>query len=145
MMDSIYQQATSVRNDFSTVMDKAIYEKPQLISRTKDQLVLVGADMLNTMLQSAIVHVTVEPGDNAKNIYQLEEIPDIFVEADTDEEAFNELANDLLDYAQTFYNDFALYSHAPNRVKHIPYVMRAIALGNTKKVREMIVCQAGKR
>lgn len=144
MMDSIYQQATSVRNDFSTVMDKAIYEKPQLISRTKDRLVLVGADMLNTMLQSAIVHVTVEPGDNAKSIYQLEEIPDIFVEVETDAEAIDALAYDLLDYAQTFYNDFALYSHAPNRIKHIPYVMRAIALGKTKKVREMLVCQVGR-
>ena len=47
MNNVLYQQATSVRNDFSTVMDKAIYEKPQLISRTKDQLVLIGTDMLN--------------------------------------------------------------------------------------------------
>lgn len=42
------------------------------------------------------------------------------------------------------YQQATLYSHAPNRIKHIPYVMRAIALGNTKKVREMLVCQVGR-
>ena len=144
MNELLYQQATSVRNDFSTVMDKAIYEKPQLISRTKDQLVLIGADMLNAVLQSATVHVGNEPGDGGKRLYQLEEISDIFTEASSDTEAMDVLAADLLEYAKTYYSDFALYRHSPNRGRHLPYVMRALALGTPAKVREMLVCQAGK-
>lgn len=144
MNEVLYQQATAVRNDFSTVMDKAIYEKPQLISRTKDQLVLIGTDMLNTMLQSATVHVGIEPGDDGLLLYQLEEISDIFTEASSDADALDVLAADLLEYAKTYYTDFALYSHSQNRVRHLPYVMRALALGTPAKVRDMLVCQAGK-
>lgn len=144
MNNALYQQATSVRNDFSTVMDKAIYEKPQLISRTKDQLVLIGTDMLNTVLQSSTLHVRIEPGDDGMSIYQLEEISDIFTEAATDAEAMDVLAADLLEYAKTYYSDFSLYSHSPNRVRHLPYVMRALALGTPAKAREMLVCQVGK-
>ena len=138
MNDALYQQATAVRNDFSTVMDKAIYEKPQLISRTKDQLVLMGTELLNTMLQASTVHVTTEPGDGDTLLYQLEEIPDIFEESASENEALDALANDLLEYARTYYRDFPLYSHAPNRVAHLPYVMRALALGTSAKVREML-------
>ena len=144
MNEVLYQQATAVRNDFSSVMDRAIYERPQLISRTKDQLVLIGAEMLNTMLQSSVVHVRTEPGDGSAKIYQLEEIPDIFTEAESDETALDTLAGDLLEYAKTYYSEFALYSHSPNRVGHLPYVMRVLALGTPKKAKEMLSCRAGR-
>lgn len=144
MNDILHQQAPTVHNDFSAVMDMAVYEKPQLISHTKDQLVLMGAEMLNTILQSSIVHVAIEPGDDGAQLYQLEEIPDIFTESANQEEALDGLARDLLEYAKTYYEDFELYVHAPNRLRHLPYVMRALALGTPQKTREMILCQAGK-
>ena len=144
MNDALFQQATAVRSDFSTVMDKAIYEKPQLISRTKDQLVLVGTEMLNKMLLSSTLHVRADAGDGDNQIYQLEEIPDILTEAASESEALDTLSSDVLEYAKTYYGDFALYSHAPNRIHHLPYVMRALALGTPAKVREMLICQAGK-
>ena len=144
MNDALYQQATAVRNDFSSVMDRAIYEKPQLISRTKDQLVLMGTDLLNTMLQASTLHVTTEPGDGDMLLYQLEEIPDILTESASESEALDTLADDLLEYARIYYRDFALYSHSPNRAAHLPYVMRALALGTAGKVREMLLCQAGR-
>ena len=125
-------------------MDKAIYERPQMIRRTKDQLVLIGAEMLNTVLQASVIHVRIEPGDDGKQLYQMEEIPDIFTTAASENEALDTLAVDLLEYAKTFYRDFVLYSHAPNRVGHLPYVMRALALGTPEKTKEMLLCQAGK-
>ena len=100
--------------------------------------------ILRVPFRSATVHVGIEPGDADLLLYQLEEIPDIFTEVASDAEALDVLAGDLLEYAKTYYGDFALYSHSPNRVRHLPYVMRALALGTPAKVREMLVCQAGK-
>ena len=144
MNGALYQQADSVRNDFSGVMDRAVYDRPQLIRRRKDQLVLIDTDMLNTILQSSVLHVRIEPGDGGGEIYQLEEIPDIFTESQSRGTALQTLAADLLEYAGTYYSQFALYSHAPNRAGHLPYVMRVLALGTPEKVKEMLLCRAGR-
>ena len=36
----VYQSATEVRANFSEVMDKAVYERPQFIRRTRNNAVI---------------------------------------------------------------------------------------------------------
>lgn len=59
-------------------------------------------------------------------------------------EARTALGNDILEYAEEYYNDFQQYYHSPNRSGHFPYVMKALMIGDGKKIGEEIACQAGK-
>ena len=59
-------------------------------------------------------------------------------------EARAKLANAILEYAQDYYNDFAYWGSAPNRRSHIPYVFKALFIGDTRKIGENIRCLVGK-
>ena len=54
------------------------------------------------------------------------------------------LAKSILEYSVDFYNDFNLYSNAPNKSDEIPYVFKALALDDVEKIKECIKCQVGK-
>ena len=69
---------------------------------------------------------------------------DLIVNAETEEEAITKLAEEILEYAEDFYNEFNVWSIAPNRKAHIPYVFKVLILDDIKKVEELISCQNGK-
>ena len=55
------------------------------------------------------------------------------------------LGNAILNYSFDYYNDYALYSHSPNRKEHIPYIFKALIMDNPQKIGESIICHAGKK
>ncbi len=144
-MDRIYQSATVVRSNFSDTIDKAIYDRPQFINRTKDVTLLVGAELLNSILSSSVIHYSAHY-DKKDKIYVITntEIEDIIASGDSLEEAETDLAASLLEYAHEYYDEFGLYSRTPNRKGHLPFVIRLLSLDNVDKVKEMLVCQNGK-
>lgn len=58
-------------------------------------------------------------------------------------EARKKLAAAIMKYSKDFCNDFSYWSSAPNRKVHLPYVFKAIAIGDVQKIGESIKCQAG--
>ena len=40
-------------------------------------------------------------------------------------------------------DDYMVYSHSPNRKKHIPYIFKALIIDNPEEIGEMIVCRDG--
>ena len=63
------------------------------------------------------------------------------VENDTDEsDARARLAAAILEYAENYYSDFSYWSSAPNRASHIPYVLKALFIGDIQKIGESIKC-----
>lgn len=63
---------------------------------------------------------------------------DLVENGNTEEEACKKLAESILEYAQEFYEEYSLWSKAPNRKKHIPYVLKAIILSDIKQIAEEI-------
>ena len=59
-------------------------------------------------------------------------------------EARMKLAAAILEYAEDYYNDFSYWSSAPNRKSHIPYIFKALFIGDIQKIGDSIQCQAGK-
>lgn len=59
---------------------------------------------------------------------------DLIENAPTEEEAMLALAQSILDYAKEFHREFNLWSNAPNRKTHLPYVVKALILGDTRKI-----------
>ena len=135
--------ATDVRKEWSTVIDNTIREKPQFIRRTRDYMMLADIEFLEILLESYKFTANKLREKDKSITLVLNEI-DLIVNAKTEEEAKTKLAEEILEYAEDFYNEFNVWSIAPNRKAHIPYVFKVLILDDIKKIEELISCQNGK-
>ena len=55
-----------------------------------------------------------------------------------------QLGRAILEYAEDYYKEFQVWSAAPNRKGHVPYVLKALITGDASKLGDMIKCQAGR-
>ena len=72
----------------------------------------------------------------------LEEL-DLIENASSKENCLLSLLDAMKDYARDFYDEFALWSSAPNRKSHIPYVLKILSSSDSELL-EDIVCRNGK-
>lgn len=142
MIDMLSANATDVRKNWSSVVDSVIREKPVIIKRTRDFMVLANRELFSDMLSAYTFSAKKFVEDDGSVTLSLNEM-DIAENAPTEDEAKRALAIAVLDYAEDFYNDFHYWSSAPNRKAHIPYVLRALLLDDAEKIGECISCQAG--
>ena len=143
MRDMLTLNATDVRKEWSTVIDNTIREKPQFIRRTRDYMMLADIEFLEILLESYKFTAKKLIEKDKSITLSLNEI-DLIVNAKTEEEAMTKLAEEILEYAEDFYNEFNVWSIAPNRKAHIPYVFKVLILDDIKKIEELISCQSGK-
>ncbi len=142
MIDMYALNATDVRKDFSTIIDKAVREKPQFIKRTRDRMLLSDISFLETLLSGYTFSANRFVEEDGSITLSLNEL-DLMENAPTEAECVKILAQSILDYADDFYREYAYWSSAPNRKAHIPYVFKALILGDTGKVGALIQCRDG--
>ncbi len=133
--------ATEVRKNWSLTLDTVIREKPVYVKRTRDNVAILNQDTLNDILSAYLFlakQYTEADGSITLSAVDL----DIAVNAGNLDDAKMELAKDIKEYSEDFYNDFSTWSAALNRKKHIPYVLKALTL-ETKVLAEEIICQNG--
>ena len=137
------QNATDVRRNWSEVTDRVIREKPQFIKRTRDCMVLTDVKLFESLL--AVYHMTADIfiEDDGSITLSLREL-DLAENAPTEAEARKLLGESILDYAEDFYKEFQLWSVAPNRKSHIPYVLKALVINDAGMIGDAVECQAGK-
>ena len=135
--------ATDVRKNWSEVSESVIREKPQFIKKTRDYMVLSNMEFMDMLLSGYSFTAQKYVEEDGSITLSLNEL-DLVENADTEGDAIDALANSILEYAVDFYNDFNVWSTAPNRVQEIPYVFKALILDDPKKIGERIQCQAGK-
>ena len=135
--------ATDVRKDWSTVVDNTVRVKPQFFKRTRDYLFLSDLRFMEELLSGysySAVRLDEEDGSVTLALNEID-----LVENGTDEsDARARLAAAILEYAEDYYSDFSYWGSAPNRASHIPYVFKALFIGDVQKIGEAIQCQAGK-
>lgn len=135
--------ATEVRKEWSSVVDGVIRERPILIKRTRDKIwlsdVQTMADILNAY-QFTEEHFV---EDDASITLSLNEM-DLIENAATETEARLLLAQSIAEYAAEYYEHYAVYSKAPNRKAHIPYVFKALLTEDINLLGESILCHDGK-
>ena len=135
--------ATEVRKEWSSVVDGVIRERPILIKRTRDKIwlsdVQTMADILNAY-QFTEEHFV---EDDASITLSLNEM-DLIKNAATETEARLLLAQSIAEYAAEYYEHYAVYSKAPNRKAHIPYVFKALLTEDINLLGESILCHDGK-
>lgn len=135
--------ATDARKDWSRVFDKVVREKPQFIRRTRDNVLMTDLNLIKELLDVYTFSATKYMEDDNTITLSLNEL-DLVVNGETEDDAKEKLAADILEYAQDYYDDFHYWSSAPNRKKHIPYVLKALILEDINKIGDSIKWQDGK-
>ena len=135
--------ATDVRREWSTIVDNTVRQKPQFFKRTRDYLVLSDLHFMEELLAAySYSAVRMDEKDGSITL-ALNEI-DLVENGKDETEARVKLAASILEYADDYYNEFSYWSSAPNRRSHIPYVFKALFIGDIQKIGDSIQCQAGK-
>lgn len=142
MNDMLTLNATDFRKEFSQTIDSAVREKPQFIKRTRDHLMLADVDFIDAILSAYNFTAKKYIEDDDSVTLSLNEI-DLAENGGTEKEARKKLAESIIEYAEDFYNEFELWSAAPNRRDHIPFVFKALIIDDTDKIGDLIQCQNG--
>ena len=137
-MKVIYKPSSEVRSHFSETIDKAVYDKPQFIKRTHDQTVLLSTELLSAVLTDVSFICDVQKEENGSYVITNREIDDIIGVGATIEEAKDDLAKQLLEYAHEYYEEYGLYSRSPNRKKHLTYVLKLLAINDFKRIKGLL-------
>ena len=135
--------ATDARKGWSQLIDSAVHEKPQIISRTRDHVLLTDLNLFSDILEA--YQFTADKyieNDNSVTL-SLNEI-DLVTNGSTEKEARIKLADEILEYSDEYYNDFQYWSKIPNRKRHISYVLKALILQDANKIGDSILCLPGK-
>ncbi len=143
MIERVMEQATVVRKEWSAVCDSVIHNKPKFIKRTRDKMWLSNLETVLEILE--VYYFTAQKfiEDDGTVTLSLNEI-DLIENGKNEQEARLNLAKSILEYSMEYYNNYELYSHSPNRKKHIPYIFKALIVDNPEKIGEIIQCQGGK-
>ena len=134
--------ATKVRNEWSSVVESVIREKPAFIKKTRDYLFLTDMNILEKILSAYSFHARILPEDDSTVTLSLDEIgltenaPDL-------SGAVSALAAAILEYSEDFYKEFAYWSRGGGK-SHIPYVLKALILNDINKIGDLIECRHGK-
>ena len=139
----LMEQATTVRKEWSAVCDSVIHEKPKFIKRTRDKMWFSNLETISELLEAYYFTATKYVESDNSVTLSLNEI-DLVENGKDDQEARLNMGRAILEYALDYYNDYEIYSHSPNRNKHIPYIFKALIIDNPEKIGDILQCQDGK-
>ena len=134
--------ATKARNEWSSVIESVIREKPAFIKKTRDYLFLSDIGVLEKILSAYSFHAEALIEDDGSVTLSLDEI-DLTENAPDIPSAVSALARAILEYSQDYYNEFTYWSRGYRKL-HIPYVFKALILNDIDKIGELIKCRRGK-
>ena len=134
--------STQVRNDWSTVVDATIREKPQFIKRTRDRMILADINLIAELLSAYTFSANVFLEENGTVTMSLNEM-DLVENGQNEQDALQKIASAILEYAEEYYSDFLYWSRG-DRAAHKPYVLKALILGDIDKIGGLVECRRGK-
>jgi len=134
--------ATTARNEWSTLVESVVREKPAIIKRTRDYLFLSNMNDLESILAAYTFHAETLIENDGSVTISLDEI-DLVENAPDMPGAVSKLAKAILEYSEDYYNEFSYWSRG-NRKVHIPYVFKALILNDVNKIGGLIKCRRGK-
>lgn len=142
MIDMLMEQATAVRREWSAVCDSVIHEKPIFIKRTRDKMWFSNLDTMSEILQAYQFSAIKYREDDGSVTLSLNEI-DLIENGADERKARRKLGEAILEYSLEYYNEYEMYSHSPNRRKHIPYIFKALIIDDPEKIGDILQCQDG--
>ena len=142
-MDMFAMSSSDVRKEWSSVIDSVVRRKPVFIKRTRDRMVLCSDETMAQIVGDITFDAeqyTEEDGSVTLSLYAL----DLAANGEDLQAAKAKLARDIVEYAEEYYQEFELYSRAPNRRGHLPYVIKALIAKSPEELEDAIVCRDGR-
>lgn len=134
-MDTITKQSSEVRSNFGKFVDDVIFKSPQFVKRHSDRFFAVNLEHLNMLIpMDTQFHISLQEDDDNMMITTLAEIPELYGHASTINESINLLAEDLIQYAEDYFESFQIYVSDPNRRKHFPLLLKVLSEKNKEDV-----------
>ena len=130
-----------VENDWSSVIDSVISEKPKFIKHTREYIFLADFQFVEHILEVYNFTATEFIEDNGSITLALNEM-DLVENGDDKNEAIMNMAKGILEYSEIFYDNFNYWS-VGNRRTHIPYVFKALILNDVERIKGFIKCHPG--
>ena len=143
MMELLMEKATQVRKEWSSVCDSVLHERPKFIKRTRDRLWFSSVETMEEILKGYSFSAVRYIEDDGSITLSLMEI-DLIENGKNEQESRMALGEAILEYAMEYYENYALYSHSPNRKQHIPYIFKALIKDDPKRIGESVQCLDGK-
>lgn len=138
----LMEQATAIRKEWSASCDSVIHNKPKFIKRTRDKMWFSNLEIMEEILKAykfTAERFIEEDGSITLGLCEI----DIIENGADEQEARLNLGNAILEYATDYYNEYELYSHAPNRKHHAPYIFKALIMDNPKQIGDKVECHDG--
>jgi len=133
--------ATKVRNEWSSISESVIREKPAFIKKTRDYMFLSDLKTIEYMLSAYSFTADVFFEEDGSVTLSLREMD--LVENGIDEtDAVVKMAHGILEYSEDYYSDFTYWARG-SRKSHLPYVFKALILGDPEKIGGLIQCHRG--
>ncbi len=136
------KNASEVRKEWSSTIDTAIRERPVFFQRTRDNLALLDIATLQLAFRDLHFDLTFFNEEDG-SVTCAEEHLDLVENALTRDECILKMFHAIRDYASDYYDEFTLWSKAPNRQGHIPYVLKVL-VSTDAEIREDMICHDGK-
>ena len=133
--------ATQARNEWSTMIDSVIREKPKFIKRTRDYMFLSDIGIIENLLTAYTFHAEIFSEDDGSITLSLDEI-DLVENGPNQHDTLLKLSAAILEYAKDYYEDFSYWSKGSRKL-HIPYVLKALILNDPQKIGGFIQCRHG--
>lgn len=125
--------ATDVRKEFSQFIDTVVREKPAVIKRNRDHVLSISLEQAAYLLADYRFHMNVFNEEDGSITASLTDF-DLIINTTDKSNLKNLMAQEILDYAEDYFEQFTLYYNSPNRQKHFPYVLKVILANNHEEV-----------
>lgn len=131
---------TQARNNMRRFVDEVIHEKPAvLVQRGRSESFwAVAASQFMQLLSAYRFTMEYEVRDDGRYYGSIKQVPDIIGEVDTLEDLRRDLAQYLIEYSLGYADEWKLFSNAPNRREHYPYVMHVLTKKSVEDVMALI-------
>lgn len=128
--------ATEIRNNFSYYIDTVVRDKPIALKRNRDVLMLFSDQIVKDLLQDLAIQAELTKEDGI--IVGAIDGFDLVVTGESEQEVLQKLAEDLLEYAQDYMNNFKLLYNSSNRKTHYPYVLKVLLASSIEEIKSFI-------
>ena len=117
--------ATDVRREWGKFIDTVVHLKPGLVKRNRDCFLSLSINHVMALL----IDKTFKARFTTEGDYTVTATLDNFdlvVNEKDEASARRALAEELVEYANDYFNDFQLYYNSLNRQPHFPYVLKVL-------------------
>lgn len=136
--------ATDVRRHWSQFNDDIVREGPRFVKRNRDEWAALSSEHLKAAFAVFTFEAELFREEDGSVTATLKGF-DLVENGETEEEAIELLAEELIEYANEYQDNFKTYFQSPNRHDHFPYIMNVLAQDDAEGVKSLIRCLVGER